>query len=166
MHEPVRSRLEEYLRDGEFNGGSAFSDVEAHLAACRNCSEEVGAMRAQAALFRALRTPAPVELRRDLYAGILNRIEAQTARPSVWTLFADSLFARRLAWGAASALFLLGSYLVTPDNPANSRGEIVAGNHSNPELILAGDRSELPPPIEVHPNGRGAVLVSLASWDQ
>jgi len=155
MHEPVKGRLEEYL-DGE----GPFPDVEAHLSNCETCRKELDGMLALRRRFESLRTPKSMELPGDFYASVLNRIETQT-RPSVWVLFADSLFARRLGYASAAFLVLLGTFLVSSTtDPARS----VAA--SAPTAILAGDNEDTPPPIEVQPEGRGAVLVNLASYQQ
>ena len=155
MHEPVKSRLEEYL-----DGGGPFSDVEAHLASCGACRSEVNAMRAQATLLHSLRAPREFELRPDFYARVMDKIEVQT-RPSMWVLFGESLFARRLAYASAAFLMLLGTFLIS--STTDPQQAVVA---SSPEVILAGHSDELPPQIEVQPSQRGVVLVNLASYNQ
>ncbi len=156
MHEPVIGRLEEYL-----SGGGPFPEVEAHLRNCESCRTEVNEMRALSLAFGALKAPREVEVRPDFYAKVMGRIETQT-RPSVWVLFGESLFARRLAYASAALVMLLGTFLVsTTTDPQQA----VAAS-SSPEVILAGNSDELPPPIEVEPGQRGVVLVNLASYNQ
>jgi len=155
MHEPVKGHLEEYL-DGE----GPFPDVEAHLRSCEACRKELDGMLALQRSLRILRPEQPVDAPRNFYSGVMNRIETQT-RPSPWALFADSLFARRLGYASAAFLVLLGTFLVSSaTDPAQS----VAA--SAPTAILAGDNDDTPPPIEVQPEGRGVVLVNLASYQQ
>jgi hypothetical protein len=86
---------------------------------------------------------------------VMNRIETQT-RPSVWHVFAESLFAKRLGYASAMFLLLLGSVLVSssPDDTYAVTG---------PEAILAG--RELPEPVTMDPGrDRDVVLVNLATW--
>jgi len=155
MHEPVKSRLEDYL-----DGDGPLPDVEAHLAQCPDCRAEVAAMRGLSRSLQTLRSPREFEISANFYAGVMSRIETQT-RPSAWDLFSDSLFARRLSYASAAFLLLLGTFLVSSTTDPTTT---VAG--SGPEVILAGDRVEVPPPIEVQPEQRGVVLVNLASYQQ
>jgi len=156
MHEPVLGRLEEYL-----DGDGPFPDVEAHLSNCETCRKELDGMRALRHGFAGLRPPRAVQLPATFYADVLNRIETQ-ARPSAWALFADSLFARRLAYASAVFFMLLGTFLVSSvTDPVQS----VAA--SAPSAILAGgNNDDAPPAIEVEPQERGVVLVNLASYQQ
>jgi len=155
MHEPVKGRLEEYL-DGE----GPYPDVEAHLSNCETCRKELDGMLALRRDLRVLRPSKVVEPPANFYSAVLNRIESQ-GRPSAWALFAESLFARRLAYASTAFIVLLGTFLVSSaTDPAQS----VAA--SAPTVILAGDIDDTPPPIEVQPEGRGVVLVNLASYQQ
>jgi anti-sigma factor RsiW len=150
MHESVRASLEDYLRGREKALG-----VEEHLRACESCRNEVEAMRAQSLLFRTLKAPVEPEPGAGFYARVMNRIETQT-RPSVWNVFAESLFAKRLGYASAMFLLLLGSVLVSssPDDTYAVTG---------PEAILAG--RELPEPVTMDPGrDRDVVLVNLATW--
>lgn len=155
MHEPLKDRLEEYLR-----GGSSLPEVEAHLRSCESCRVEVNGMRAQNRLFDALRSPLGTEPDPGFYARVTNRVETGR-KPSVWNLFGESMFARRLGYASAAFLVLLGTFLVSStSDPVENLAA------SSPEIILAGDESEVPPPIEVNPAQRGAVLVNLATYHQ
>jgi len=155
MHEPVLGRLEEYL-----DGDGPFPDVEAHLSNCDPCRKELEGMLALRRGFGGLRAPGNLELPANFYSAVLNRIETQ-ARPSAWALFADSLFARRLAYASAVFFMLLGTFLVSS---ATDPGQSVAA--SAPSVILAGSGEDAPPTIEVEPQERGVVLVNLASYQQ
>src|SRR5262245_17862986 len=99
MHEPVIGRLEEYL-----SGGGPFAEVEEHLKNCAGCRKELESMRMQSALFRSLRTREEIEPAAGFYARVMERVETQV-KPSAWSLFGESLFAKRLAY--ASAMFLV-----------------------------------------------------------
>ena len=150
MHEPVIARLEECL-----SGGGPFSDVEEHLKNCANCRTEVEAMRMQSALFRSLRAPHDIDLAAGFYARVMNRVETQV-RPSPWSLFGESIFAKRLAYASAMFLVLLGSVLVTSTGPE----EPLAA--SAPERILAGE-AHPPVTMENPQQDRDVVLVTLAT---
>ncbi len=155
MHEPVLARLEEYLESRE-----PIAEVEAHLRSCAECREELKEMRRlQAGLFEVFRAPGNIEPRAGFYARVMNQIESQT-RPSIWNLFGESLFAKRLAYASMSLVVLLGTYFVS-SQPAE---ETVASGA--PEAILAGDE-QTGPPIGADPQrDRETVLVNLATYQQ
>jgi anti-sigma factor RsiW len=152
MHEPVIGRLEEYLA-----GGGPFVDVEEHLNNCANCRKELDAMQMHSALFRSLR--ADVDPTAGFYARVINRVETQ-ARPSVWSLFGESLFAKRLAYASGVALVALGTLLVT--SPDAEEPLAVAA----PERILAGESDPMPVTMEDPQQDRDVVLVNLATYRQ
>ena len=71
-------------------------------------------MRAQSAMFRrAFRSE--VEPGAGFYARVMNRIETQ-AKPSVWSLFGESMFAKRLAYASATFLVLVGVVFVSVES--------------------------------------------------
>jgi anti-sigma factor RsiW len=156
MHQPVIDRLEEYL-----DGNGPFPEVEAHLSKCADCRQELAAMQAQTALFRrAFR--AEVEPDGAFYARVMNRIETQ-AKPSVWSLFAESMFAKRLAYASATFLVLVGVVFVS----ANEPDEPFAA--SDPHMILAGDQQYTPVTMDVNMDmerDREVVLANLATYQE
>ena len=150
MHEPVVRRLEDYL------DGKPCPEVDQHLSTCRRCREIVSTMRDQSMLLHALRTPAAPEPAAGFYGRVMNRVESQ-ARPSVWNLFGESPFAKRLAYASVTFLVLLGTFFVSLEVPQE---ELAA---STPEGIFATE--EQPLPIETDPQrGREAVLVTLTTY--
>ena len=155
MHEPVIQRLEEYL-----DGNGPFPEVEEHLSKCPGCREELLAMQAQTALFRsAFRTEAEPDP--GFYARVMNRIETQV-KPSVWSLFAESMFAKRLAYASATFLLLVGVVFVSatePDQPFAA---------SDPQVLLAGEPQYLTVNMEtdIHmERDRQVVFVNLATYN-
>lgn len=154
MHEPVLGYLEDYLHFRE-----PIAEVENHLRSCADCRQELEEMRLQAELFETLRASADLDPRPGFYARVMNQIEFQT-KPSVWNLFGESLFAKRLAYASVSLLVLLGTYFIS-SQPAE---ETVASGA--PEVILAGDERGAPPIGTDHERDRGAVLVNLATYQQ
>ena len=94
------------------------------------------------------------------YARVMNRIEAQ-ARPSVWSLFGESMFARRLAYASATFLVLIGVVFVS----ANQPDQPIA--FADPRPSLAGDERYTPVTWTCrHDRDREVVLVNLATYQQ
>ncbi len=149
MHEPVIRHLEEFLC-----GSGPFAEVEEHLKNCANCRIELEAMQRQSSLFQSLRVPREVEQSAGFYARVMTRVETQ-ARPSPWSLFGESIFAKRLAYASAMFLVLLGSVLVTSSEPE----ELAAA----PERIFAGEAHPTPVTMENPQQDRDVVLVTLAT---
>jgi anti-sigma factor RsiW len=152
MHEPVVQRLEEYL-----DGDGPFPEVEEHLSKCRDCKDELAAMRAQSALlrraFKAEADPNPA-----FYTRVMHRIETQ-ARPSVWSLFGESMFAKRLAYASATVLVLVGVvFMSAPDSDQTAA-------FGDPEVILAGDERYTPVSMDTDTDrDRQVVLVNLTTY--
>jgi anti-sigma factor RsiW len=157
MHEPVIDRLEEYL-----DGDGPFPEVEEHLSKCAGCREELAAMQAQTALFRrAFQVEA--EPNPAFYARVMNRIESQ-ARPSVWSLFAESMFAKRLAYASATFLVLMGVVFVSANEPMEPLSA------SDPHYILAGEQEYVPVSMDDvsvdMDRDRAVVLANLATYQE
>ena len=134
MHRLIRENLEVVLRNDEvLKGASAEHPASRHLAECQECREDVAAMRRHTALLQGWRAPAQeeVEPRAGFYARVMDRIEAQ-GPASIWNLFFDSIFGRRLALASLTLAVLLGLYLVSTE-PVQ------------PELAFADDAVEVLP---------------------
>ena len=112
MHRLVEENLEQVLKNGDH-------PALAHLAECAECRSDVSAMRAQASLLQSFRAPTEdLEPRAGFYARVLERIEAQ--RPvSIWNLFFESVFGRRIALASLALAMLLGVYLISTDQPTD-----------------------------------------------
>jgi anti-sigma factor RsiW len=151
MHDSVKLRLEEYLQ-----GGAPMPEMDKHLRTCEECRKEIDAMRMQALLFRTLKAPSGVEPGAGFYTKVMNRVESQ-AKPSVWSLFGDSLFARRLLYASAMFLVLVGSYAVSSISVEDEYAAVA------PVSIIAGN--EAPAPVSMESaRDREVVLVTLATW--
>lgn len=111
MHGPIHDHLEDVL------SGRPPEAAAKHLRACADCREVVAALAGQAALIRLLKAPADAEPRAGFYARVLERIEAQ-GPVSIWNLFAESAFGKRLAMASLVLAVLLGIYLVTVERAA------------------------------------------------
>jgi predicted anti-sigma-YlaC factor YlaD len=159
MHRIIRDHLEQVLAGP---GCTPEHPAGKHLAECEECREEVAAMREQAALLRQWRA-SEIEPRPGFYARVLERIEAQTPS-SVFTLFFDSLFGRRIAMASLALALLLGVYVISSEQipePAtfvsNVSSELpqdlpdVFSDYSQPRLMTAAADQD-------------AVLVNLVTY--
>jgi anti-sigma-K factor RskA len=151
MHREIRDRLEEVLERtarGTAPGG--------HLETCSECQEEIIAMREQAAALRELHAEA--EPRPGFYARVMERIDANRA-VSIWNLFFESAFGRRLAVASMALALLLGVYLVTSEQafeeqPAlTTQGATIVPGEDQPAAMLTGANVD-----------RDAVLVNLVTY--
>jgi len=152
MHEPLKGHIEEYL-----HGGKHLPGVEEHLTQCASCRTEVAEMKRQSELFQSLKAPQDLELDAAFYARVMNRIETQT-RPSIWNLFGESIFAKRLAYASLTFVVLLGTYLVSSPEPEQQIA-------NSPEVMMSDD----PHPTEVGADvqkDREAILVNLATYQE
>jgi hypothetical protein len=153
MHEPLKGHIEEYLQ-----GNRQMPEVEQHLNHCPSCKAEVTAMRQQTLLLHSLKLGKEPEFDPNFYSRVLNRIESQS-KTSIWSIFGDSIFARRLSYASISFAVLLGTYFYS----TTEYDQPLAG--STPEMILAGDGQ--PKPVGTDPQkDRDAVLVNLATYSE
>jgi len=175
MHRHVREHLEEMLADKGPTAGDPLSPQthsaagpEGHLAKCRECREEVKAMREQAALLREWRVPDTVEVepRPGFYARVLERIEAE-GPGSIWSLFFDSAFGYRIALASLALAALLCVCLVSSERFFGSdsgvaefsrpelRGQVIMGE-DQAGLVLTGAVDSVP--------DQDSVLVNLVTY--
>lgn len=153
MHRPVKDRLEEYLRRTGTNG---FEEVEAHLTACVECRQAVLGMEQQSVLLRALRTEEQVEPSPGFYGRVLRQIETGK-KPSLWSVFLDPRFGRRLVYSTLTILLLLSTYIVSTEPGEDT---MVA---SATETLVEGDSAAL----GANPDrDRDMVLVQLTSFSE
>jgi anti-sigma factor RsiW len=118
MHREISDHIEEILGDSE-PVGRPVSPTQQHLSQCPECRMEVERMREQTALLRALRPPESfvADPRPGFYARVMERIEAE-GPISIWNVFIESPFGRRIAAASLSLALLLGIYLVTSERSA------------------------------------------------
>lgn len=117
MHREIQDHIEDILR-GDVLGGVEPA-LDKHLAECEECRAKVNAMRQHASLLRELRPSedAVLEPRAGFYARVMERIEAE-GPISIWNLFIESAFGRRIAVASMALALLLGIYLVTSERTA------------------------------------------------
>jgi anti-sigma factor RsiW len=153
MHEPVIDSLEEIL-----SGGRVAAAAQAHLNECASCRGEVAAMREQNGIFRALKSRTGMEPSPGFYARVIERIETQ-AKPSIWSIFGESMFAKRLAYVSMSVFVLLGTYVLS-----STRSEQPLTVNA-PEAIMADDDQ-----VQIANNNperdRETILVTLATYEE
>ena len=150
MHQPVREELENYLA----GGAPPSNRFDQHLRECAECAAEVGVLREQAGLVRALRVDEAIEPAPGFYARVLNRIE-QHVQPSIWSLLRDPSLGRRIAVASAALAFVVSAYIVStePFRMTPSPGSTVA--------IQRLSRQDTPATVA---QDRDVVLASLASF--
>ena len=128
MHREIRDHIENVL---------AGSQPE-HLAGCEECRSEVQGMQEHRALIRELRAPEGfvAEPRAGFYARVMERIEAE-GPISIWNIFIESAFGRRIAVASMALAILLGVYLVTSERSAED--PMIAGQEVQQQLVVVGE---------------------------
>lgn len=152
MHRPTEEGLEGYL-EGTIETRLR-REFERHLDACDQCRATVRSMKDQRYLISQLRAEEPIEPAPDFYARVIERIESQRYG-SVWTLFLDPAFGRRLFYASVTLLVLLGTYLVST--------EPVGPAHPRPESVFVAVECQSPPSTEIQ-RERDTILVNLATY--
>jgi hypothetical protein len=116
MQKPLVKDLEKYLA-GDLSG-EALQQFEDTLAGDAKSKAEIGGFREQNAMLHTLRAPDEMDPAPGFYARVMDRIEAQAAS-SLWSVFFEPFFARKLAYASLALLVLLSSAAVTAmQNPA------------------------------------------------
>src|SRR5271168_2643505 len=146
MHRLIRDHLEVVLagsRAAETNSPEA-AHLATHLNECQECRGEIEAMREQAETLRTL--SAGVEPQPGFYARVMERIETQGAL-SIWSVFFDSPFGRRIAFASMALALILGLYLVTSEAMADHTVTVAVAGEDQPGLVLTAggppDRDEV-----------------------
>jgi predicted anti-sigma-YlaC factor YlaD len=160
MHRLVQNHIEDVL------AGVEPASVAEHLGACEECRSQVTAMRGHAAAMRELRAPAP-EPRPGFYARVMERIEAQ-GPVSIWNLFIESAFGRRIAVASLALALLVGIYLISSERSADQpvmagqqgQAAVVAGEDGPGQVLSIIDHSSLNQPSE------DAVLANLVTYQE
>lgn len=151
MHGAVRNRLEDLLSEG--SSKVERREVEEHLSSCAECSSELKAMKTQSELLHSLRAPQEVEPAVGFYARVVQRIE-ERATASIWSVFIDSPFGKRLAYASLAVALLLGTYVVTEESQdGHLNGRVVVSQNSSFTPVIGNQQEQ-----------RDAVLVNFASY--
>ncbi len=114
MHREIRDHIEDVLRGGVplNTRGSIWPSATSAGPRCRAC-------RNTRRLIRELRAPEDfaADPRPDFYARVMERIEAE-GPISIWNLFIESAFGRRIAVASLALALLIGVYVVTSERSA------------------------------------------------
>lgn len=162
MHQPIQDSLEDYL-SGKVNS-DRLKGFHTHLAECEECRNLVEAFQMHSRMIQVLRPPAQMaegllEPSPGFYARVMGRIESQDGN-SIWSLFLEPVFGKRLAFASMALFVLLASvaYTTTDASP-------VRAGMTTPEGILAVHDMEYPPAPGVDiQRDRDIVLTHLASY--
>ena len=160
MHQPIRDNLEEYLKGSTHKVPQAF---HAHLVACEECASELRLLETQANMLRSLRSDAGVGPSPGFYARVMQRVEEQ-APVSIWSIFLQPSFGRRLAIASATLVVLLGTYLITTE-PGDPRVALAPTVVSDPVSGPVSDPGVVQDSLQQQ-RRRDAVLVDLASFHE
>jgi predicted anti-sigma-YlaC factor YlaD len=152
MHRLTKQRLEEILSAPHLRRPA---ELEQHLAGCPECREELQRFQEHARCLQALRLTEQAQPRPGFFARVTDRIEAQQ-RASVWSVFLEPAFARRLVVATLALTLVLGSlvaFQVADD----------AFGAPQPEAIMAVE--DHPPSLGQDPErDRQTILVTLAGY--
>jgi hypothetical protein len=160
MHRVIRDHLEEVLAQAPLAG-----PAKQHLEDCKQCRDEVMRMRDHALALRSLRPTEDIEPRPGFYARVMERIEAQ-GPASIWSVFSESPFGRRIAVASMALALAIGVYLFSAEQPetgvTSQSVEFVSGalpGEDQPGIVLTNDslRNGVAP-------DRDAVLVNLVTY--
>jgi hypothetical protein len=148
MHRVVQQQIERALStNGLGSYGSEFAltpEALAHLDHCEACKLQWAGMQADAVAMRQLRPLEEAEPRAGFYARVLERIEAE-GPVSIWNLFMESPFGRRIATASLALVILLGVFLVSSERSADdpivvSQIAVSAANHNGgPDALASAD---------------------------
>jgi len=134
MHRLIENHLEEALSQG---GLPEDHVVRRHLNECAECRLEVDAMREHSDLLRDFAAPIEMDPHPGFYARVWERIENQ--RPvSIWSLFTESIWGRRLATASLSVALLMSGYLITSEQASDAA---LANNSLSAERVLSGENA-------------------------
>lgn len=151
MHQPTREGLESFL------AGKPEATFLAHLEECPECRELTARFELQSEIIRTLRPPGEMEPAAGFYARVLDRIEVQR-NASIWSVFLEPLFARRLMYASAVLTIVLGIFLFT-----SPKDEMMASTMA--EQFFAED---VPPPAQLvdQEQDRNTVFVQLTTYQE
>lgn len=161
MHQPIRDNLEEYLKGSTHQVPQAF---HAHLVACEECASELRLLEKQANMLRSLRSEADEGPNPGFYARVMGRIEEQDRR-SVWSVFLQPSFGRRLTIASATLVLLLGTYLVTTE-PGDQSIVLAPSTVASDSVNVPAPEAGVVPDTLQQQRQRDAVLVDLASFHE
>lgn len=93
-------------------------------------------------LLLALKAPADIAPRPGFYGRVMERVEVQQ-RGSIWSVFLEPVFSRRLAFASLAMMLLMGFALLSDNGPEPEFGEM-ALEADNPPIVLMGEDGAAP----------------------
>ena len=115
-------------------------------------------------MLRLLRSDAEVGPSAGFYARVMERVEEQD-RGSIWSVFLQPSFGRRLAIASATLVVLLGTYLVTTEAGDQSVAAVAPAVATDSVKVAAPDAGAVQDSLQQQ-HRRDAVLVDLASFHE
>ena len=156
MHGLIRERLEEYLRHSP--GKQVSFEVEEHLRLCDECREEVSWMQEQSRLLQVLAPARAMDPSPGFYARVIDRIEARQI-PSIWSIFLEPAFGRRILATSLALACLLGGFLAFTETELEQ--------HTRPAAASIMAVEEHPPGLgQDRQRDRETMLVTLATYHE
>ena len=140
MHRVVQEQIERMIANKRSAEATDSGAATAHLAECKECRTEMRAMQEHAGMLRQLRPPQGFEdePRGGFYARVMERIEAE-GPVSIWNLFMESPFGRRIAVASLALAVVLGVYLVSSEHTADDPIIARSAAQGQVELQAPGD---------------------------
>ena len=180
MHREIRNHIEDVLAGSKaVSGPVAGADhTQEHLSQCEECRTEVQGMQEQTALIRELRAPEGfvAETRPGFYARVMERIEAE-GPISIWNLFIESAFGRRIAVASLALALLVGVYLVTSERSAEDpmiaaqESQQAISGQMEQQMVVAGEDAPARVITQMDQSSTGqssedAVLANLVTYQE
>ena len=171
MHREIRDHIEDVLTVSQPVSRDTLKHAREHLAQCDECRTEMQGMQEHTALIRELRAPEEfaADLRPGFYARVMERIEAE-GPISIWNLFIESAFGRRIAVASLALALLIGVCVVTSERSAEdatialesqqatTEQTFVAGEDAPAREITRVDQSQ------TDESSQDAVLANLVTY--
>ncbi len=157
MHQPMEPGLESYL------AGKPDESFLRHMEECVECREAVSVAQFHSEIIQTLRVPAEAESFQPapgFYARVVDRIEAQRDN-SIWSVFLEPLFGRRLMYASAVLTLLLGIFLFTSPREDQSMAEQILAEQSHPSVTAASFDQD-----DHMQQDRETVLVQLTTYQE
>ena len=153
MHRLTKERLEQVLSAPERR---LPADLEEHLAGCPECREQLSSFREHSRWLHSLRLSEELQPRLGFAARVMERIESQQ-RASMWSVFFEPAFGRRLVLVTLALTLVLGSLVAFQ--------EADDAFSTPPHALMAIE--DHPPNLGLDPQrDRQTILVTLASYKE
>ena len=129
MHAVIIHHLEEYL-SGRLAPPS-LDRFQTHLDTCSHCRRELNEIQHASSLLAALKARETVDPPASFVVRVIEDVGGRSA-PSLWTLFGDFAFGRRVVFASLITMAVLGTVLV-------SREEAYQPAPPTPQAVMAAD---------------------------